>query len=102
MRAMAIAKRYTLFPLAKTDLENIWLYTLDTWSRAQADSYVDALFDSFDDILSGKAQSKNVSDIREGYFRVAVRSHFVFYKLVSDEVQIVRILHQRMNTEAHL
>lgn len=99
---MSVANRYTLFPLARADLEDIWRYTAETWSRQQANAYVQELFDSFDAIVSGNAQSKDIGDIRQGYFRMAVRSHFVFYKLTAGEIQIVRILHQRMNAEARL
>nr|WP_240790406.1 type II toxin-antitoxin system RelE/ParE family toxin [Rhodobacter sp. SY28-1] len=32
-------KPYRLSPRATLDLEGIWVYTFDTWSRAQADRY---------------------------------------------------------------
>ena len=32
-------KSYALSPLAEIDLEDIWLYTFQNWSLAQADSY---------------------------------------------------------------
>ena len=48
---------------------------------------------------SGRA----IPDIREGYYKLAVRSHFVFYRLTATGfVDVVRILHQRMNIAERL
>jgi plasmid stabilization system protein ParE len=33
------ASAYYLSPLAEADLEDIWLYTFQTWSSEQADHY---------------------------------------------------------------
>lgn len=33
---------YRLTPKAEADLEDIWFYTAESWSPAQADRYIDA------------------------------------------------------------
>lgn len=101
MQNMTGLEHYSLSPLARADLEDIWLYSATTWSRAQADVYINQLFSAFDGILSGTTQIKDMSDIREGYYRAAVGSHYIFFRRQRSEAQIIRILHQRMNTEAH-
>lgn len=48
-----MAKSYRLSPLAVTDLEDIWLYTLTQWSRGQADSYHYDFIKTFQDLAAG-------------------------------------------------
>lgn len=98
---MGIAS-YTLLPKAVSDLENIWSYSVETWSREQADIYIRQLNTKFEDIAAGRAPVKDVGDIRKGYFRCGCGSHFIFFKVKSDRPEIIRILHQRMNVDAHL
>jgi toxin ParE1/3/4 len=43
-----------------------------------------------------------VHDIRAGYLKYAVGLHFLFYRLTADHLDVVRILHQRMDISAHL
>ncbi len=41
--------------------------------------------------------------LRKGYRAAKVKSHLIFYKLSSsDEIEIVRILHERMDIENRL
>ena len=42
-----MAEAYRLTPRALADLEDIWRYSAETWSAAQADQHVDALAQSF-------------------------------------------------------
>ena len=41
-------------------------------------------------------------DVRAGYFRHPVGSHVVFYRRVAGGIDVVRILHQRMDFQRHL
>lgn len=43
------------------------------------------------------------NDIREGYYKYGVGKHLIFYRHKGeDQVEIVRILHGRMDLEQHL
>lgn len=71
---------YKISNEAAIDLENIWLYTIETWSEEQANRYLDLIFDEIE-YLSIKPQSgTDYSYIRKGYFRSRVKSHFIFTK----------------------
>lgn len=91
----------TAYPLAESDLEQIWLYTFRTWSPEQADSYVADIATALGDLASGKRKERPV-DIRDGYFRHAIGAHLVFYRHAGAAIEIVRILHQRMDADRHL
>lgn len=79
------------------DLEEIWFYTFQTWSLEQADRYHQLIISEID-FLSKKPESgKDAGHIREGYRSAKVKSHIIFYKYNLTEIEIVRILHERMD-----
>ena len=95
------ARPYRLSPLAETDLENIWLYTLENWSPEQADRYQGQIAAAIEALAAGVKNGRPVT-VREGYFKYPVGSHFVFYRQSDSSLDVIRILHQRMDVEAHL
>lgn len=96
--------KYKLSKEAARDLENIWIYTFETWSLEQADRYYNLLLDEIEYVAEKPLAGKDQSHIREGYLRIRVKSHYIFYKINSGEnlIEIIRILHQRMDKEARL
>lgn len=88
---------------ARRDLSGIWTYSAKRWDEAQADRYVRLFADSFDGLGRGIIKGRGADDIRTGYFKLAVGSHLVFYRMcTSDVIEVVRILHQRMDLDRHL
>lgn len=96
-------KRYVLARAAQRDLDEIWDYTADRWSPAQANRYIEHIRGACEKLGRGDARGRSIDDVRPGYWKLAVKSHFLFYR-VDDRgvIDIVRILHQRMDIEAHL
>ena len=47
---------------------------------------------------------KDYRKVRKGYFRSQIKSHLIFYKInkKNEEIEIIRILHQRMDFETRL
>ena len=93
---------YRLLPRARADLEEIWRYSFETWSMEQADDYISRLVEAFEAVADGSRIGRPADHIREGYLSLPVGSHLVFYRTVSAEIQIVRVLHQRMDFQRHL
>ena len=98
---MAESRGYRLYPLAQADLEDIWSYTASRWSAEQAESYHAAIVAAFEG-LAARSEQGRLSDVRDGYFKYAVGSHLVFYRHFESGIDIVRILHQRMDVTRHL
>jgi toxin ParE1/3/4 len=96
--------KYKISNEAKNDLENIWLYTYETWSSEQADRYYNLILDEIEHIAQNPSFGKNYSHVRKGYLRSKVKSHIIFYKLnrKESEIEIIRILHQQMDIENRL
>ena len=99
---MSAKKRgYRLSPLAEVDLEAIFIYTVETWSMEQAENYHAAIVSAFEGLAQGKKMGR-ISDVREGYFKYAIGLHMIYFKQRDLGVDIIRVLHQRMDVSRHL
>ena len=89
---------------AEKDLEKIWLYTFEMWSLEQADYYFNLLLNEIEYLAENPKNGQNFEEVRKGYFRSRVKSHFIFYRINLKEeiVEIIRILHQQMDIETHI
>lgn len=95
------ANRYRLSPLAEADLDEIWLYTRDQWSIQQADQYVSDILDACALLASGRRHGRPLT-VRDGYFKYPSGSHFLCFQIAEGGIDIIRILHQRMDVGRHL
>ena len=89
---------------ASEDIENIWLYTLENWSLEQADRYVNLILDEIEYLADNPNLGKDFNYIRKNYRSSKVKSHLIFYRLCNKDkdIEIIRILHQRMDIENRL
>ncbi|KGE10506.1 type II toxin-antitoxin system RelE/ParE family toxin [Burkholderia gladioli] len=95
------ARAVRLTPLAEADLEDIWTYTFEQWSLEQAERYVGDLVEAFERLARGDwvGRSSRASD---DYRRYLVGSHVVFYRETTTTLDVIRVLHQRMDVDRHL
>jgi toxin ParE1/3/4 len=90
--------KYYLTNKAVEDLTSIWNYTYEEWSESQADKYYEILFEAFQDISQNPEMGKNYEGIAKGVSGFRINKHIVFYRRMnSDLIEIVRILHGRMD-----
>jgi toxin ParE1/3/4 len=94
---------YLLSPAAQTDLQDIWDYTVGEWGEARAERYVLAIRAACEAVAARQREGRPIDDIRSGYRKLAVRSHFLFYRMTGrGQIDIVRVLHQRMDAPGRL
>jgi toxin ParE1/3/4 len=98
----SVSRRYRLSPEARADLEDIWLYTAERWSLEQADRYHNRLIDALEALADTPARGVAADHIRPGYRRLRAGSHVVFYLPLREGIEIIRILHSRMDFGHHL
>lgn len=95
--------QYRISQEAIKDLNNIWFYTLNTWSKEQADRYYDQIIEEIEFIADNYLTGKSAEQTRKNYRVTTIKSHLIFYrKIENDIVEIVRILHQRMAIKKRL
>lgn len=94
---------FVLSPAAPADIANIWDYTAERWGEAQAERYVLAIRDACQQLATGTKSSRTTDDIRVGYRKAPIGSHVLFFRLTdAGTLNIVRVLHQRMDLHEHL
>lgn len=93
---------YIISKQAIVDLEEIWFYTVEKWSIEQADRYHSLIFDEVNFNCRNIDAGKPMNHIRKGYRVSKVKSHLIFYRVVNDVVEIIRILHERMDIDNRL
>jgi toxin ParE1/3/4 len=93
---------FILSPRAQGDLDAIWNYTAERWSENQAERYIRDIWQAIQDVTNNPTRARACDNIRSGYRRYAVGSHVLYFRLVGGQIDIVRILHQRMDFDRHL
>ncbi|MEP7255812.1 MAG: type II toxin-antitoxin system RelE/ParE family toxin [Ferruginibacter sp.] len=94
--------QYIISKKALTDLEEIWLYTVEKWSVDQANRYYTLIFDEINFICKNIDAGKSMEHVRKGYRASKVKFHLIFYRILNNRVEIIRILHERMDIENRL
>jgi toxin ParE1/3/4 len=87
---------------AEQDLLDIWLYTFRTWGEVQADRYLDELGQGIRLLVENPHLGSDYGHICDGYRRLSINYHRVFYRLFGDSLEIVRVLHESMDIDTHL
>ncbi len=95
---------FVLTRKAKEDLKAIARYTQDTWGREQRNRYLTELDRSFHALAADPLKGRDCGDIRPGYRKYPVGRHWIFYRGINggDRIEIVRVLHGRMDVEARM
>lgn len=94
--------RYALTPKAHADLDDIWNYTVARWGAEQAEKYLRQLADAMSYVAADPERGRACDEVRAGYRKYAVGAHVVFYRETRKRVEVVRILHKRMDFQRHL
>lgn len=93
---------YRLTPAARQDLSSIWDFTQERWGAGQAETYLTEIRVAIERIAVDPRRGRACDEVRAGYRRYAIGSHLVFYLENGDGVDVIRILHQRMDPTRHL
>lgn len=93
--------KYHLTNKAVEDLTDIWNYTFDEWSEKQADKYYLLLLDSCQEIAENPSLGRKYDSVTVKLLGYKSNQHILFYHIISsNEIEIVRILHGRMDLKS--
>lgn len=91
------AGQYRLTPRALADLEDIWRFSAETWSIAQADRYVDDVARVFELIAIMPTLAREHCELSPPV-RIHIHgSHPIIYTIAEDHVSIIRLLGGRQD-----
>ena len=94
--------KYLISRTASSDLDSIWEYTFHKWSKEQADRYYTLIMSEIEFIASNITSGKPMYHVKKNYFASYVKSHMILFKRNKGIVEIIRILHQKMDVESNL
>ena len=80
---------------AKADRQRMYRRGVLEFGEAQADRYFDAFFERFEELAEQSFQYQPVDDIREEYRRSVCSVDSIYYRIVDNTVEIMRILGQQ-------
>lgn len=88
---------------AVEDLTEIWNYTLETWSEKLADKYYNLLTSACAELAKKPTLGKKYEIVSAGLLGYKSGEHIIFCAIVSkNEIEIIRILHGRMDLKSQL
>ena len=95
-------KTYRITPKAERDLLAIGEYTLKQWGESQRDIYLKSIVDRLTWLCDYPELSTKRDDIREGYYSYHEGKHLIFYMINDNHIDIIGVLHERMDYKVHL
>lgn len=88
---------------AVEDLTAIWEYTYNEWSEMQAERYYRMLIETCNEIAENPEIGKDYPLIANNLHGITSGRHIIFYrKLRTNEIEILRILHEQMNLKSRI
>ena len=94
-------RRFRVSSAARKDLLRIGRFTEHKWGTAKRNHYLGQLDEAFELISENESIGIVCDEIFPGYRKFPEGSHVVYYR-VTDIVEIIRILHERMDPDSHL
>ena len=89
-------------PEAWDDLEEIALYSEQTWGEERKDAYQATLDQALQRLGDFPQLGRARNDLRTGCRSLQVGQHLAIYEVFSTEVYVLRILHVRMDARRAL
>ena len=69
--------------------------------KISGDKYIRDFLGAFSELAASKRVGQKC-DVRDGYFKIPVGAHVIYYRQASDAIEVVRVLHGRMDVNRHL
>ena len=93
---------YRLTPAAKSDLLEIWNYTIEKWGEKQAEKYLLDIEKKLEQLAANPELGKQRPEINLSYYSFPVKKHIIFYLQSGNHVDIIGILHEKMDINKNL
>lgn len=93
--------QFVVTSLAQEDLDEIWLHIADN-SENIADSFIDELFERFVLIGQFPQMGRERDELAVGLRSFPLRRYLIFYRVIDNGIEIVRVLHSARDIETIL
>jgi len=89
--------KITLKPKAKADIAGIWDYSVENWGEEKAETYLRDLWSRIHQVADKPDLALKADIVRAGYRKILSGNHVIYFKEIEGGIDIVRVLHQRMD-----
>ena len=86
-------------PRARSDLAEIWDYIADD-SEARADAFIDTIDRKFQALAGRPNMGRQRDELAEGLRSFPVGRYVIFYRVLPDGIEVVRVLHGARDLDA--
>jgi toxin ParE1/3/4 len=96
MKALIVSDR------AQRDIEQIGDFTKGEWGEKAWRRYKDLLMRRMSALRARPSAGRARDDLKAGYRSLLCGSHVIFFRETDSSVEVVRVLHQRMDIRSRL
>ena len=96
-----IKNNYTISEYAEEDLLNIFLKSIKNWGSSKALEYSQMIDETFTQLSENPDMGKSRDELFPGALSFPAGSYIIFYRKTYNQIEIARVLHQRMDFEQH-
>jgi toxin ParE1/3/4 len=93
--------RFRVSAAARQDMLGIGRFTQQQWGKIKRNDYLAQLDRAFELISANPLIGSGCDEIVQGYRKYSQGSHIIYYR-VTDRVEIIRVLHERMDPDSRL
>lgn len=93
-------RRVTFARLARLDLNELTRYSVEVWGEKRAIEYTDSLLETIHLLVEHPYLGPQHEVLLAGRRRIRAKSHHVYYRIMADEIRILRILHETVDVSS--
>lgn len=93
--------QYRITYPAEEDMVEVWRYTFRKWGEEQADLYIDTLLLRYIWLTDNPSLWKPRPEIAADMYSYTHKSHVIFFHVTNDVMDILRVLHVKMDFPRH-
>lgn len=94
--------KFRLSRLAQADLRDIGEHTLERWGLARRRAYLRAIDARFAALARRPRLGRAREEVGPNLRSANIGSHVIFYRAADEGIEVLRILHGRMDAERHV
>jgi len=94
--------KYILSPNAQESLSGIKAYSLEKFGERQTKIYLEKIDERMCFVAVNPNKGKDRDTLKKVFYSISAGSHTIYYKIKDTHIDIVDVLHQKMEPLLHL
>jgi toxin ParE1/3/4 len=87
---------------AEEDLSDIGAYTEEQWGKRQCQKYIAQLINGINRLAKSPTLGRQRHELPQAPFSHHEGRHVIFYRLLDENIEVIRVLHDSMDFQRHL